>query len=86
MLYEQAAMLKQVSDLLFDLLAAPRCLASRRRGRTPTAELWFGGRQLLADFGDRTENRLRQFLDDMKLADLMGNVAKQLGNGLRIRR
>jgi len=45
-----------------------------------------GSSQLLADFGHRTENCLRQFLDDMELADVMGKVAKHLGNGLRIQR
>ena len=83
-LHEQVAMLKQVSNLLFDLLPVPGRLAGGGRTRTPAAKLGFRGGQLLADLGARVQHRLRQFLDDMKLAELVGNIAKDPGNWLGI--
>jgi len=77
-------MLKQVSDLLIDLFAVPCCLAGRHRRRTPAAEFRFGGSEFLADFGHRPQHRLGQFLDDVKLAELVRNIPKNLGNRLWI--
>src|SRR3989337_2210255 len=65
------------------LSATPSVLPSNL-SRTPAAKLGFRGGQLLADLGARVQHRLRQFLDDMKLAELVGNVTKHLGNRLRI--
>lgn len=84
MLHEQVTMLKQIPDLPFDPLAVPRCLAGSDRRRTPATELGFRGGQLPADFGARTQNRFSRLLDDMKFAELVGNIAKDLGNRLGI--
>ena len=65
------------------LSATPSVLPSNL-SRTPAAKLGFRGGQLLADLGARVQHRLRQFLDDVKLAELVGNVAKHLGNRLGI--
>ena len=64
-------MLKQAADLLVDPFATLRRLAGCSRGRTPTAELRFGGGPLFAKPGDRTRHGFGQFLDDVKLANLM---------------
>jgi hypothetical protein len=79
-------MLKQVSHFLIDPLAASGCAAGRGRRRTPATELRFGGGQLLADFGYRTQYRLRQFLQDVKLAELVWHIPENLRNRLGIQR
>jgi hypothetical protein len=75
-LHEPIAMLKQVPDLLFDPLAVSRCLAGGGRRWTPAAKCGFPGGQVLADLGARVQHRLRQFLEDVKFAELMGDIAK----------
>lgn len=84
MLHKQITMMKQVTNPLFDPLGLPRRLAGGGRGRTPTAQLGLRGGQFLADLGASVQHSLRQFLDDMELAELVGNVAKHLGNRLWI--
>ena len=79
-LHEQVTMLKQIPDFLLDPLGLPRRFAGGGRRRTPAAKLGFHGGQLLADLGARVQNRFGQFLNDVKLAELVGNIAKNLEN------
>ena len=77
-------MLEQVTDLLADPFAMLRHLAGCARGRTSAAEPRLGGCQLFANPGHRTQYRFGQFLEDMKLAHLMWQIAENLGNWLWI--
>ena len=82
MLHEEVTMLKQVPDFAFDPLGLPGRLAGGSRRRASAAKLGLRGGQLPADFGARVQDGFRQFLDDMELAELVGNVAKHPGNRL----
>ena len=59
--------------------AAVRWWPAARQGGQP-------GRQLLANPGHGVQNRVGQFLDDVELADLVGNGTEDQGNGLRVKR
>ena len=84
MLHEEITMLKQVPDLAFDPLGLSGRLAGGGRRRTPAAKLGPRGGQLPADLGTRVQDGFRQLLDDMELAELVGNLAEHPGNRLWI--
>ncbi len=73
-----------IPDLAFDPLGLSGRLAGGGRRRTPAAKLGPRGGQLPADLGTRVQDGFRQLLDDMELAELVGNLAEHPGNRLWI--
>jgi hypothetical protein len=79
-------MLEQVRDFLLQpfSLAGSSLVRSRRRSAPFGGGLL--GRQLLADLGHGTQDRLRQFLDDVEFTDLVRNSGKHQAQRLGIER
>lgn len=77
-------MFKQIGDLVGNSFLGAYSALPGHQGRATARELRHCRRQLLADFGDRTQHRLGQFRDHVKLTDLMRYCAENLGNWPRI--
>jgi len=72
--------LEQLADLALDPLLAS-CGGSRRlRSGTASRQLRGLGRQALAQFGHGPEDRLGDFLEDVKCAELMRHLAEDRGD------
>jgi hypothetical protein len=82
---KQMAVVKKFGDTLTYDLGTPMTAASdwRLRG-TSARQLGRLGRELFAQTGHDAQHGFGQFFQRVKLADLMGNIAKNLGNRLRI--
>jgi hypothetical protein len=85
--HEQVAVLEQFRHPLLDP-PGPTGPAPGRSGvaRPPPRQRGRLRRQAFADAGRGMQDGLGQFLEDMELAHLVGNVAEHQGNGLRVQR
>jgi len=83
--HEQVAVVEQFRHPPLDPLR-PAVPALGRSGgaRAPPRQRGRLRRQALADAGQGVQDGLGQFLEDMELAHLMGNVAEHQGNGPRV--
>jgi hypothetical protein len=79
------AVVKQVGDLAFDSLLSVGLFAMGL-GRPTLGKLWKGGFQFPANLGDRLEDGLGDLGEDVKLTDLVTNLAEDRGNGPWIQR
>jgi len=78
------AMFEEIGNfLLQSLTAAPQPLG-RCRGGSATLADWLADGQLLAHLGHGPHDGLGQFLQDMEFADLVGHVAEDAPQRLRI--
>jgi len=82
---QEVTLLEQVRHPLPEALGATALAAGRRRRSRPPAGSFRGlCRQLLAEAADRVQDCLGQFLENVELADLVGDVPQRQGNGLRV--
>jgi len=79
-LNKQMTVFKQIGDLVGDPFLGACGTFRDHRGRATAGELRHRRRQLLADFCSRTQHRLGQFRDHVKLTDLVSYCAENLGN------
>ena len=72
---KEVTLLKQLGHPLLNALgAAVLATGDWRRPRTAAGQFRGLRRQFLAEAGDRVQDRLGQFLEDVELANLMADV------------
>lgn len=85
MLHKQVAIFKQVRNFLLKPLALLRQFAFGAAG-TPPPKFGLLGSEFFAHLGDRSQDGMVQFFQNMELTDLMGHVPENLRDCRRIER